>query len=284
MSQLIFSHANGFGFSTYRKMFAHLERLGYQVNGVERLGHDVRYPVTDNWPHTVIELADFIRPLVEKNGEACWLAGHSLGGYLSLMLAAHYPELAKGVILIDSPLVSGWRSSALMMMKVLPESMSRGYASSKRRAAWPSAEAAFVHFRHRKTYANWDEEVLWDYIHSGTEVTENGIELSFSTEIEATFYNTLPHNTDSMLLRYPLKCPVSFIGGLNSVELQQTGTLMTEKVTAGRMMMINGTHLFPMENPLATAAAIDASILNMIPLATQQSSAPNSNSSIGTAA
>ena len=39
---------------------------------------------------------------------------------------------------------------------------------------------------------------------------------------------------------------------------------MTEKVTKGRIMMLDGSHLFPMEKPQATAAAMEAALLNMM--------------------
>jgi hypothetical protein len=35
---------------------------------------------------------------------------------------------------------------------------------------------------------------------------------------------------------------------------------MTQQVTGGRIMMLDGSHLFPMEKPLATAAAIEAAL------------------------
>ena len=35
---------------------------------------------------------------------------------------------------------------------------------------------------------------------------------------------------------------------------------MTEQVTKGRMMMLDGSHLFPMEKPIATAAAVEAAL------------------------
>jgi hypothetical protein len=38
---------------------------------------------------------------------------------------------------------------------------------------------------------------------------------------------------------------------------------MTEKLVKGRLMMLDGSHLFPMEKPLATAAAIEAGLRNM---------------------
>lgn len=57
---------------------------------------------------------------------------------------------------------------------------------------------------------------------------------------------------------------MSFIGGRQSVEMKQVGMAMTEKVTKGRIMMLDGSHLFPMEKPLATAAAIEAALRNFL--------------------
>ena len=86
--------------------------------------------------------------------------------------------------------------------------------------------------------------------------------LSFDRAVETAIYNTLPDNLESLLKRHPLKCPVSYIGGLHSVEMGRVGMALTEKVTRGRIMMLDGTHLFPMEKPLATAAAVEAALLS----------------------
>ena len=45
--------------------------------------------------------------------------------------------------------------------------------------------------------------------------------------------------------------------------MRQVGMAMTQRMTQGRTMMLDGSHLFPMEQPLATAAAIEASLLNL---------------------
>ena len=60
-----------------------------------------------------------------------------------------------------------------------------------------------------------------------------------------------------------MRCPVAFIGGRSSVEMRQVGMEMTQRITRGRITMLDGGHLFPMERPEATAAAIEASLLNM---------------------
>jgi hypothetical protein len=66
MPPIIFSHANSFPASTYRVLFKSLRQRGFTVKAVEKFGHDPDYPVTDNWPHLVQQLADFTRREVDK--------------------------------------------------------------------------------------------------------------------------------------------------------------------------------------------------------------------------
>jgi pimeloyl-ACP methyl ester carboxylesterase len=183
------------------------------------------------------------------------------------MAAARHPEIARGVVLIDSPILGGWRSTALGMMKTtqLVGAVSPGAVSRKRRNVWPSVEAAFEHFRHKRAFAKWDAQVLMDYVDNGTVEEDGKRVLAFDRDVETRFYNTLPDNLDRLFARHPIKCPVSFIGGRDSVEMQQVGMAMTEKICKGRTMMLDGSHLFPMEKPLATAAAIEAALRNMTP-------------------
>ena len=37
-------------------------------------------------------------------------SGMSLGGMLSVMVASRRPDLARGVLLLDSPVIGGWRA------------------------------------------------------------------------------------------------------------------------------------------------------------------------------
>jgi pimeloyl-ACP methyl ester carboxylesterase len=270
MSLIIFSHANSFPASTYGILFRSLRSRGHAVRAVEKFGHDPRYPVTSNWPHLVQQLADFAAPEIERHQQGAWLVGHSLGGFLSLMCAARHPHLGgqpvRGVVLIDSPVLGGWRARTLELIKrtQLVGSVSPGKISRRRRNQWPDADAAFEHFAHKKAFARWDPQVLRDYIAHGThdETTPQGLRrvLAFDREIETAIYNTLPHNLDRLLRRHPLSCPVGFIGGTHSLEMQQVGMSMTRKLVGRhpeRLLMLEGSHLFPMERPQETAAAID---------------------------
>ena len=254
---IIFSHGNSFGASTYGVLFKHLKARGFAVQAIEKFGHSPEYPVTNNWPRLVDQLIDFARPIVEKTGAPVFLVGHSFGGFVSLMAAARAPELARGVLLLDSPILGGWRATTLGVIKSaqLVGSVSPGAVSRRRRNNWPSEAAALEH------------EVLRDYIAHGTHDEGTGHEkkrvLSFDRDIETAIYNTLPNNLESLLKRHPLRCPVAFIGGSHSVEMKQVGMAMTEKITRGRLTILDGSHLFPMEKPGVTAAAMEAALLNL---------------------
>ena len=118
MNHIVFSHGNSFPASTYRVMLDSLRARGWGVSAIEMYGHDPRHPVTDGWPHLVQQLAEFAaQQKAARGGQAPCLVGHSLGGILSLMCAAQHPELAQAVVLLDSPVVSGWRARGLGLAK-----------------------------------------------------------------------------------------------------------------------------------------------------------------------
>jgi pimeloyl-ACP methyl ester carboxylesterase len=273
---LIFSHGNSFPASTYGVMLRELERRGFEVAAIEKFGHDPRYPVSSNWPHLVQQLADFTAAQCSQAGQGAILVGHSLGGFLSLMCAAQHPQLGghkiRGVVLLDSPILGGWKAAALSVAKRarLVGSISPGAVSRKRKQSWANLQDVETHFRSNKLFASWDAQVLHDYITQGTKAEDGATEgprvLSFDRDVETAIYNTLPDNLDALLKKHPLRCPAAFIGGRASLEMRQVGMALTQTVTHGRIMMLDGSHLFPMERPAASAAAVEAAVLNLLSL------------------
>ena len=266
MRPLIFAHANSFPAGTYDYLFAQLRARGFAVHALPPFGRDPASPVTANWPHLVQQLKDFAQPLVAQWGQPAYFVGHSLGGFVSLMTAAQTPELARGVLLLDSPLLGGWRATSVQAAKRsrLVNIFSPGKVSRKRRTRWGSAQEALEHFQRKPSFARWHPQILQVYIRHGLHQDAQGqLTLCLTREEETAISTSLPPTLSPLLRRHPLRCQVAFIGGRQSREMRQVGMEMTQRVTRGRIMVLDGSHLFPMEHPITTAAAIEASLLNL---------------------
>ena len=267
---MLFFHGNSFPASTYKVMLNELRRRGLQVHALEKIGHNPAYPVTSNWPCLVDEVHAFAQPLVAAHSGPVVLVGHSLGGMLSLMLAALHPELAHAVVMVDAPAVAGWQANVLRLSKKLSftAKFSPGAVSQKRRNLWATLDEVRAHFASKKNFARWQPLVLEDYVQHGTQeaMVDGKMQriLSFSRDIETQIYNGVPHNLERIIKRNPLKCPVSLVAARHSREMKMAGGDFTQRITKGRITTIDGTHLVPMESPIATAAAVEAAILNML--------------------
>ena len=264
-SPIVFSHANGFPAGTYRVLFEAWRAAGHRVLAIERFGHDPQWPVTSNWPHLREQLLHFIA--TEAPGQRVHLVGHSLGGFLSLLAACRRPAIARSLVLLDSPVIAGWKAHSLHVAKLtrLVQKVSPARVSGRRRWQWPTAEAAHAHFAAKANFARWAPEVLADYIRAGTEpdeaarhdpATPAAVRLAFHREVETKIYNTLPHHLGPLLRRHPLRCPVGFLAGTQSVEVRQVGLAATRALVGERFEWVEGSHLFPMEKPAEAAAAV----------------------------
>lgn len=257
---IVFSHANSFGAGTYRRLFSGLNAAGHEVAAVARYGHDSRYSVDRNWRGMANELIALIDSI---ENERVWLVGHSMGGYLSLSAAVQRPERLYGVVLLDSPILSGWKSGLVSLVKAAGQMrrLSPARVSIRRRDHWPSIEHVLRHFSGKPMFARWHPEVLRDYVETGTEPDPDDPEgiarrLSFHREVESAIYATIPHWLDAYLRRHPLAVPVAFMGGRHSRETRQVGLAATRRITQGRVSWMEGSHLFPFERPDETVAEL----------------------------
>lgn len=249
---IVFSHANGFPAGTYRQLFQRWQAQGWRVVALDKFGHDPRYPVTSNWPRLRDQLIDFIQA---QGPGPVYLVGHSLGGLLSLLAACKRPELAAGLVLLDSPVITGWRAHSIRMLKLsgLIARVSPGHISRTRRHEWPSRKAVAAHYGSKPLFARWAPGVLNDYLACGTTRRGGKTVLAFDREVETRIYNTLPHHLGLLLHRHPVRCPVGFIAGTRSVEIRQGGLESSRRLAGQRFRWMEGTHLYPMEKPAEAA-------------------------------
>lgn len=130
-------------------------------------------------------------------------------------------------------------------------------ATKNRRNLWPDLDSVWTHFKAKRKFDRWDEDVLRDYVEHGTEPTGRDGErtLRFSRDIEYRIYRTLPTN---MGRKVAGGAPflVSFVAGTRSREIRQVGLTATRRLVGRRLRWIEGSHLYPMEKPLETAGLI----------------------------
>jgi pimeloyl-ACP methyl ester carboxylesterase len=261
LPKLHFLHANSYPAGTYGMLFADLARH-YAIDGPDMLGHDPDYPVDDGWDALVREA---VAGIEQRYDGPVILVGHSLGGMLALMVAARRPDLARCVVMLDSPVVAGWRAFGWRIAKALGRGsrFSPARFSERRRNVWPNAQAAYMHFAAKDIFAAWPDQVLRDYLAHGLEAHPEGLTLRFRREIETAIYNTLPHHL-GRLARPPFPVPVGFIGGTASVECRQAGLDATRRLVGPHFVQVAGGHLFPMESPHRAAREIHAMIVTLL--------------------
>lgn len=250
---LHFAHANGFPAGTYGAFFDRLQEH-YDVRALDLHAHNPRYPVKDGWRELGQELVD---ELAARYDQPVVLAGHSMGGILCLLAAKARPDLVRCAVLLDAPLVAGWRALAWQFAKLIgtDKKFSPARLSETRRTVWPDAESAHRYFAVRKPFAGWHPAVLRDYVAHGFVPHPKGVALRFEREVETAVYRTIPHDLGKCA-RQSFPAPVGFIGGSNSEECRLAGLRATRRLVGQHFAQVEGGHLFPMESPVLAAKAL----------------------------
>lgn len=249
---LHFAHANGVPSAVYNKMLQSLDDT-FEVHTLPLLGTDPRYPVTDNWPQLVEQVADSIRE--QCDGPVIGV-GHSLGGLCTFMAAHKYPELFRAVVIMDPPVINGWGAVTFGLMKKLGMSdrITPAGKSAGRREIWSSRDEVRASLGKKKFFQSFDPDCFEDYLLFGFTNAEGGVRLTIPVATEVAVFRSTPHN--AWRYRRPLKVPGVLLTGAQS-EFEGSG--FCERLARHhhlRHEKVEGGHMFPLEQPLLTAAAI----------------------------
>jgi pimeloyl-ACP methyl ester carboxylesterase len=251
--ELHFAHANGVPSACYAKLFRALEPR-FRVRFVPKIGADPRYPVEETCRGVTEQVAHSIR--AQCDGPVVGV-GHSLGGITTFMAAHRYPELFERVIILDPPLFDGLPALMIGLLKAIgrADAITPAKKSQGRREHFPSREAVREALGKKALFRAFDRETFEDYLRFGFEDADDGVRLAIPKAVEVAIFRITPHDW----WRYR-KLPVrgSLLLGAQS-EFRTLGTTPRFARKHGlRHEVVEGSHMFPLEHPLETAASIIA--------------------------
>lgn len=257
-----FVHANGFPAGSYQTLFNYLQSnsafTNYQVVALEKYGHNEKYPVENNWQPLVDELIHYIRKQLKANNQTSLICvGHSFGGVISFIAACQQPELFKGLIMLDPPVVTGSTALAVRLIKKtkLMDKFSPAGKAKVRRTHWPLSCDVEKLFASRPLFKNFDQRCLADYVNHGIVERNNQLELAFSAKIEAAIFRNLAANLSSYKNKLNIPATLVYADKTDVFPhrfFKKFATL-NKKIA---LQITQGGHMFPLEAPEKTAALI----------------------------
>ncbi|KRW59804.1 alpha/beta fold hydrolase [Pseudomonas sp. TTU2014-080ASC] len=245
---IFFAHANGFPSATYGKLFAALEP-DYQVQHLEQHGHDPRFPVNDNWSNLVDELIHHVQGL----DQPVWGVGHSLGGVLHFHAALQRPELYRGVVMLDSPVLTLADRLVIRTAKRLGfiDRITPAGRTLGRRERFADQAEARAYFAGKTLFRGFDPDCLDAYVQHGLTPDAAGLRLRFDPQTEINIFRSVPHQSPGRLKQ--LKVPLAMVRGSKSRVVLPHHASLVKRAPGCEYISLPGGHMFPLERPQDTA-------------------------------
>ncbi len=207
---VVWLHANGFNARTY------LHTLGpiaddLNVLAIDQRGHGATPQNTSARGKTdALDMRDDLLALLDVvyRDQRVILAGHSMGGCVSLLAAAEAPHRVRALALFDPVILSRDAARSAMQAEGAAASEHTLVAKARnRRARFASRQEAFDVYRHRSIFRGWPQPALRDYVEAGfRDLPDGSVELTCAPEWEAA--NFAAHGHDIWAAMSRIEAPV----------------------------------------------------------------------------
>lgn len=267
---LHFAHANGFNAMTYRHLLAPLAQH-FHIRAWDTRGHGFTTLPADPAKHANgylyrDDLISFIEPFAAETGGPILLAGHSMGGSISLLTAADRPDLVRGIFLADPVMAPTFRRrlrlsfGRLLGRKSDPLLMSE--IAGRRRAVYADRATMADSYKGRGAFRTWPEEMIADYVEGGTvDLADGQVGLACAPAMEAANFHMQSLRIQSQSIweaLHKLEVPLSLIyAGQHSTCLEPTPRIFGERDPQAVLLRLGqATHFLTMEFPDITRREI----------------------------
>lgn len=259
---IVFVHANGFNARTYRSILRPLAG-DLRILAPDLRGHGrTQLPLKAEGRRSWRDLRDDITALLDTlEGPPVTLAGHSMGGTVSLLAAAKAPNRVRDLVLFD-PVMLGPIGVVLAHLPfaaaMAAERAPIAVAAARRRSVFDNRIAAFKAYKGRGAFKTWPDAMLKDYIADGfTDRLDGTVELACPPGWEAVNYTTHAHDPYAALRKF--RGRVRILRGSRGSTCRVKDIAGFERRYPGATIeKIEGGHFFPMEKPEAVRAALRA--------------------------
>ncbi|MEZ4847938.1 MAG: alpha/beta hydrolase [Bacteroidia bacterium] len=249
MIPIQFSHANGFPAKSYQFFFDQLQP--HPVSYVNVFGEGK--PHISTWEPYLEEL---ISDIESKHDRPVIGLGHSFGGALTLKAAMLRPDLFEKVIMLDPPIFGRFKRNmirAVNLLGITEKTVPIVKKAANRRDHFANKKEAFDYWQPKGFFRKFHPTCFQAYVEEGLKpASEGGVELIISKQQEVNVFKLPPR-----LSRTSIKVPAYFIYAT------QNGVLTPGEVKEHRrnfpgveFIPWEGQHMFPMEEPVETAAMV----------------------------
>lgn len=246
-----FAHATGFNAYTYAPLFESLDpridlyaldARGHGFSRARAVPKELR-----SWKPFVVDLEAFIREMPSP----FVLAGHSMGGAVSLKVAARNPEKVGALVLADPVLPPPQLRLAFSFARATGATARLPIAqgAAKRRVDFPSRDAAVDNFVGKGAFRTWPREWIEAYVDGGIVEVDGGVRLSCARAWESRVFAT----ADPWPRRYikRLRCPTTLIARQKASQplpVQSLDAFVRVRPDT-RLLRLDASHFMTMERP-----------------------------------
>jgi pimeloyl-ACP methyl ester carboxylesterase len=244
---LHFAHATGFNAETYRGLLTPLASQ-LSVAACDQRGHGFSTLPTAKPPiGWTIYRDDLVRILERLDKGPAILAGHSMGGTVSLMAAALRPERVRGLVLVEPVMVPLLAQFLLRFVRGSEPNIAD--RAAQRRDTFPSFDAALAAYTGRGAFKSWPNTTIADYLRGGlvADPETHWMRLACKPSWEAATFRAAPFGRARLARR--VSCPITVLYGTVASTCRDSEVAVFKRAGARTVKVDGASHFLPMEHP-----------------------------------